>query len=102
MASATVRISEKTRKSLRELASKSGESMQTILDRAVEQYRRQRILEEGNAAYARLREDPVAWAAWQQELAAWDATLMDGLDPDEIWTEDGYVIRRSESKVASG
>jgi hypothetical protein len=102
MAGTTVRISEKSRQTLRELAAKSGESMQTILDRAVEQHRRQRILEEGNAAYARLREDPVAWAEWQKELAAWDATLMDGLDPDEIWTEDGQVTRRSKSKVASG
>ena len=102
MAGTTVRISEKSRQTLRELAAKSSESMQTILDRAVEQYRRQQILEEGNAAYARLREDPAAWAEWQKELAAWDATLMDGLDPDEIWTEDGRVTHRSERKVASG
>jgi predicted transcriptional regulator len=101
MASATVRISERSRETLRKLAAKSGESMQAILDRAIEEYRRQQILEEGNAAYARLREDPEAWAEWKRELAIWDATLMDGLDPDEVWTEDGRVIQKGQSSAAS-
>jgi predicted transcriptional regulator len=91
MASATVRISEKTRKTLRELAAKTGESMQSVLDRAVEEYRREQFMKEVNAAYAALRADPEAWADWQKELAVWDATLMDGLDPNERWTADGEV-----------
>jgi hypothetical protein len=91
MAGATVRISEKSRETLRALAAKTGESMQAVLDRAVEEYRRERLMEEVNAAYAALRADPEAWAEWQKELAAWDATLMDGLDPNERWTEDGEV-----------
>jgi ribosomal protein L22 len=102
MASATVRVSDKSRETLRNLAAKSGESTQSILDRAIEEYRRQQILEEGNAAYARLRQDPEAWAEWKKELAIWDATLMDGLDPDEIWTEDGRVIQKGQPRAASG
>lgn len=80
-----VRVSEQTRDRLRELATKDNESLQTVVDRAVEDYRRRRILEETNAAYAALRADPVDWQAELDERRLWDSTLMDGLDPDEHW-----------------
>lgn len=54
--------------------------MQQVLDQALELYRRQRILEETNAAYAALRADPAAWAEVEAERRAWDATLADGLE----------------------
>lgn len=92
MASATVRISEEAREALREISAESGESMQAILDRAIEAYRRKRFFEQLNADYAALRANPEAWAEYQKELALWDATLMDGLDPNEHWTEDGEVV----------
>ena len=41
--STTVRISEQTHHRLRELAAQSGESMQAVLDKALEQYRRQKF-----------------------------------------------------------
>ena len=91
MASATVRISEEAREALREISAESGESMQAILDKAIEAYRRKRFFEQLNADFAALRADPDAWAEYQKELALWDATLMDGLDPNEHWTEDGGV-----------
>lgn len=94
MASATVRISEKARQALREISAQSGEPVQTILDRAVAEYQRKRFFEQLNADYEALRADPVAWAEYQRELALWDATLMDGLDPNEHWTEEGEVIWR--------
>ena len=85
--STTVRISEKTHHSLRALAEQSGESMQAVLDRAIEQYRRQQFLQECHAAYATLQADPEAWEDYRKELAAWDVTLMDGLDAHEAWPE---------------
>lgn len=45
--------------------------------------RRQRFLEEVNAGYAALRADPEASSAHTAEIAAWDATLADGLS--ESW-----------------
>jgi AbrB family looped-hinge helix DNA binding protein len=54
---------------------------------------RRRWLQETNAAYADLRADPAAWQAELAERAAWDATLMDGLDAQEAWTEDGDVLQ---------
>jgi hypothetical protein len=79
MPNTTVRIREETRTALRELSSQTNQPMQEVLARAVELYRRQRILEQTNAAYAALRADPQHWREEQQERAAWDATLADGL-----------------------
>jgi hypothetical protein len=42
-----------------------------------------RLLEETNAAYARPRADPVAWAEELAERALWEVTLADGLEPEE-------------------
>jgi predicted transcriptional regulator len=79
MPSATVRISEAAHEALREISARTGESMQTILDRAIEEYRRRRFLEEANAAYAALREKPDEWKEEVEEREAWDRTLSDGL-----------------------
>lgn len=45
-------------------------------------------------AYHALREDSVAWDEEQFESRSLEGTLMDGLDPDEVWTDDGDVVRR--------
>jgi len=81
MAETTVRVTKETREALRELSEQAGESMQEVLARAVEAYRRQRMLEETNAAYAALRSNPEAWREEQEERQAWEATLGDGLGP---------------------
>ena len=86
MASTAVRLREPTRAALRELAAQSGEAMSVVLEKAVECYRRQRFLEQANAAYAALRVNPEAWQAEEEERRAWDATLGDGLeDEDGEW-----------------
>ena len=83
MAGVTVRVLPETRAQLRALAAQSGESMQTVLARALEAYRRQQFLEQANQAFARLRQDGESWAAEQAERAAWDATLGDDVEEDE-------------------
>lgn len=82
MSSATVRVSERTRKLLRELAAATGESMQAILERAIEDYSRRRFLEEANASYAALRNNAQAWQEELDERALWDNALMDGLEDE--------------------
>ena len=84
--STTVRISEQTHHRLREMAAQSGEPMQAVLDKALEQYRRQKFWEECDAAYAALQQDPEAWQDLQDELKSFEGTLMDGLDPNEDWS----------------
>jgi predicted transcriptional regulator len=77
MPSATVRISKGTRDTLRDLAVKSEESMQTIIDRAIEGYRRQSFIELANKAYSALRDNPEAWETELKERGEWEATLAD-------------------------
>ena len=83
MPTTTVRIREETREILAELAQEMGQPMQEVLAKALESYRRQRLIAQVNAAYAALHEDPEAYRAEQEERRAWEATLADGLDPAE-------------------
>jgi predicted transcriptional regulator len=80
MASTTVRVSEHTDELLRELAEATGEPLQKVLERAVENYRREQFYAELNAAFERLRADSVAWEDYLAERAEWEVTLADGLD----------------------
>jgi predicted transcriptional regulator len=82
VATTTIRVTGETQAKLRALAEQRGETMQQVLAEAVEWYRRQRLIEETNARYAALRQDPAAWADEQGERAAWDGTLADGLVDD--------------------
>ena len=82
MASLTVRIGEEAHRVLREIAERSRESMQAVLAKAIEEYRRKSFLESANAAFAALRKDPKAWRRAQEERAAWDVTLRDDLEKE--------------------
>lgn len=75
----SVRVDRATYDRLVELAQEQQIPMARVIGRAVDSYDRVSMAEDSNAAYARLRLDPDAWAAWQAELGIWDATLMDGL-----------------------
>ena len=78
----STRISEPTRAILRKLAEESGESLQAILDKAVETYRRQRFLEESNRAFGALQANAAAWKEEQAEREDWDITVGDGLEKE--------------------
>jgi len=89
MATPSVRISEQSHRILRELAEQTGQTMADVLEKALDAYRRKLFFEQFNAGYAALRAEPEAWAELESERKLWDATLMDGLDPEERWTEEG-------------
>jgi hypothetical protein len=80
------------------LAEQTGQPMTEILDKALDAYRRKLFFDEVNAGYAELRADSIAWAEHLAEREQWDATLMDGLDPNEHWTEDGRCLNPEEDK----
>lgn len=80
MSSTTIRVSTRTRDLLQSLAQQAGVSMQLVLESALEQYRRQRLLDATNAAYAALHADPVATAEEEDEWRRWDQTIADGLE----------------------
>ncbi|GAB4210719.1 MAG: hypothetical protein Fur006_71210 [Coleofasciculaceae cyanobacterium] len=58
METTTIEVSNTTRNILQQLAAESGESIEVILEKAIEQYRRQRFLEAANKAYTALRNNP--------------------------------------------
>jgi hypothetical protein len=94
----TTRISSSAHATLRQLAKAEGKPMLALLDEAVEALRRQRFLEEVNAAYASLRANPHAWEAIEGERRAWDATLADGLAVAEGRAPYGARSRRKRTR----
>src|SRR5262249_18387956 len=92
MSAPTVPISEASHRTLKELAEQTGQPMMEVLDKARDAYRRKLFFDQLNAGYAELWADPEAWAEHLAERNSWDATLMDGLDPDEHRTEDGRCL----------
>lgn len=80
MSSLTVRISRRAHKTLRELAKRTNQPMLSVLDQALSEFQRKCFWERTNAAYAALRKNPKAWKEELAERAAWNATLLDGLE----------------------
>lgn len=75
-----VRVSESTHATLRSLAAESGETMQAVLDKAIEEYHCRLFWERVEAASGELRKDAAAWEDELSERRAWDATLSDALE----------------------
>jgi hypothetical protein len=74
------------------LAEQTGKTMLEIPDRALDDPRCKVFFEGLAADYAALKANPEARA---EELAVrrlWEATLQDGLDPSERWTEHGRSL----------
>jgi len=79
-ATATVRVTEKTRDSLRELAEARGATMPALLEEIVAKAQDEALLEQMTVDFARLGADPTARADYEAEASAWEATLADGLE----------------------
>lgn len=79
MASVNIRISEKSRDALKATSLEDGCSIHQAADLAVESYRRSRILEETDLAYAALKADRAGWASELKERETWDLAVADGL-----------------------
>ena len=84
-----VTIDPKTLQLLELVCEYTGQSVQAVVNCVLDEYARKEFFRLNDIGYAQLRADPEAWAEYQAELAEWDATLMDGLDPDEHWLPDG-------------
>jgi hypothetical protein len=80
MGSTTVRVTSRAHQLLRELAATTGESMQDVLESALERYRREQFFGDLREAYARLAADRTVWGEELAERAELEGTLADGLD----------------------
>jgi hypothetical protein len=65
---------------LLEVANLLGESLQDVLDTAIDEYRTKVFFDLHNAAYAAIRADPALWQAELAERAEWETTVADGLE----------------------
>ncbi|MCG3197214.1 MAG: toxin-antitoxin system protein [Candidatus Omnitrophica bacterium] len=83
----TIPISPSTEETLKRLSALRHEPVEAVLAEAVEEFHKKCLIAETNDAYRRLKEDPEARGEWEEEMALWDTTLMDGLDPNETWNE---------------
>jgi len=75
-------VSETALMMLEDLARLDSVSVPDVLERLVRDQWGQRIMDAHNAAYAVLRDDPVAWSEEQAERAVYDGALADGLDDE--------------------
>lgn len=74
-----VRLSPRAHALLRKIADEEQQSMQAVLDEAIERYRRERFLYAANADFAALKRDAKAWREEIRERELWERTLADGL-----------------------
>jgi len=78
-----IRINDKTAATLTKLAQETGLSEEVLLEKAIKAFEVEILMKSANKAYRTLKDDPVAWAEHQEELALWDVTLSDGLEDEE-------------------
>lgn len=78
MSTVHVRISEDTHALLREMARQVGASMQSVVEKAIEKYRRELFIDNLNRDFHLLKADAAAWEDEQAERDLWSHTLLDG------------------------
>ena len=75
-----VRVNETTHTVIRNLANELGESMQSIVDKAIERYKRELFLESLNQDFKKLQENEIDWKNGLEERRLWENTLLDGVE----------------------
>ncbi len=83
MASAVVRIDERTLATLRVLAEREHKPIGQIVTELVDRQEAEQFWRGLHAGYARLQADPVAWQDYLREASLFEGASMDGLE-DEV------------------
>jgi hypothetical protein len=82
----TIRISARTHQIIKELAREDQVSMADVVDQAIEQMRRERIMRHANDVWANAMKDPEVRKAWEQEDREIELTFWTPIT--EPWDED--------------
>ena len=82
MQSVNVRISSNSYQILKTLSQEQGQTMQSLIDNALEDLRRRKILEATNQAFARLKTNESEWNEELAERELWENTLSDGVEKE--------------------
>lgn len=80
MPSLNVRISSNSYQILKTLSKGEGQSMQSVMDQAIEDLRRRKLLEATNSAFSALKANKTAWQEESDERDIWENTLLDGVE----------------------
>ena len=78
MSSIQVRISENTHHTIKGIAHDTGDTMQGVVEQAVDRYKRELFLESLNRDFDSLKANQEDWANELGERSLWDETLSDG------------------------
>ena len=78
----TVNISESANQLLQELAELEKISAEAVIERALENYRRELFWKQTNEAFAALKADPEAGAEELAEREWWEQTIADGVEKE--------------------
>jgi hypothetical protein len=79
-ATATIRVDEKTREKLVELAAKEHTTLGAIVRDALDRYERDKFFAQVREDLIRLRSNPDEWNDYMAEFKSMDGTLADGLE----------------------
>jgi hypothetical protein len=77
-----VRVDDKLHATLRALAEEEQRPIGQVIEEAVRRYQREKFWQGVAEDFARLRDDPVAWQAYQDELAILAGGSLDGLEAE--------------------
>ena len=80
MQSVNVRISSQSYQILKTLAQDNSQTMQSVIDQALEDLRRRKILEATNEAFSTLKANQDLWQEEITERKVWENTLSDGVE----------------------
>lgn len=83
MPGSSVRVENATIVKLRAISKNEKRPISQIVTDLVKKYEKDKFWREMHESFARLREDPVAWKEYQDELTLWDSTTGDGLENEE-------------------
>ncbi len=89
MSTVTIRIPAEAHARAQRLARRQSRPLAQVIGSALERYEDDALLHDYNAAMARVRADATESAAFDTEVAAWDATLSDGLPTEPTAEEAG-------------
>lgn len=83
----TIRIKIEVYKELKEIADFENETMQKIMEKALEEYRTKKFFYQLNDSVARYKTSKDDWMKEIEERKLWDNTLVDGLEDEdnETW-----------------
>ena len=87
--SVTIRVPPQTHEQLRRLAASRKQAIGEVVAAAVERLEEDEFWNEMEVAFEALYADPVARAAYEAEHREWDVALLDGLEDEPPYYEEG-------------